>query len=69
MGGSIGGAGSLGASLIFPEAVQSWKVVIYGVLLIVVLVLKPEGIITRPFLTGVKKKVKKIIFKGAGDTV
>jgi branched-chain amino acid transport system permease protein len=38
-----------GAPLLLPQSVQSWRIVIYGVLLIAVLVLKPEGIITRRF--------------------
>ncbi|HAK45720.1 MAG TPA: branched-chain amino acid ABC transporter permease [Spirochaeta sp.] len=53
-----------GFPLILPEALQSWNIVIYGVLLIVVLVIKPEGIITRPMvkkieslLSGKRKKV------------
>ena len=41
-----------GFPLILPEALQSWNIVIYGVLLILVLVIKPEGVITR---TAVKK--------------
>ncbi len=36
-----------GGPLLFPPVVQSWRIVIYGVLLVAVLVLKPEGIITR----------------------
>ncbi|GAB6277859.1 MAG: branched-chain amino acid ABC transporter permease [Rectinema sp.] len=36
-----------GVPLFFPPAVQSWRIVIYGVMLILVLVLKPEGFITR----------------------
>ena len=36
-----------GLSLILPPAVASWRSVIYGTILIAVLVLKPEGFITR----------------------
>jgi branched-chain amino acid transport system permease protein len=36
-----------GLSLILPPAVASWRIVIYGTILIAVLVLKPEGLITR----------------------
>lgn len=39
-----------GVPLLFPSEVQSWRIVIYGVILIVVLVLKPEGFITRKFV-------------------
>ena len=35
-----------GVPLLFPPEVQSWRIVIYGALLILVLVLKPEGFIT-----------------------
>jgi branched-chain amino acid transport system permease protein len=36
-----------GVPLLFPSAIASWRIVIYGVLLILVLVLKPEGFVTR----------------------
>lgn len=36
-----------GLPLLFPPEIQSWRIVIYGVILILVLVLKPEGFITR----------------------
>ena len=36
-----------GLTLILPPEVASWRIVIYGAILIAVLVLKPEGIITR----------------------
>lgn len=48
-----------GLPLIFPRAIQSWKVVIYGILLITVLILKPEGFITRPFLTKLRQKINR----------
>ena len=48
-----------GFPLLLPEALQSWNVVIYGVLLIVVLVIKPEGIITKPAL----KKLETLLFR------
>ncbi len=38
-----------GLTLVLPPAVASWRIVIYGAILIVVLVLKPEGFITRRF--------------------
>ncbi|MFP4564291.1 MAG: branched-chain amino acid ABC transporter permease [Spirochaetia bacterium] len=44
-----------GVPLLFPSAIQSWRIVIYGVLLLVVLVLKPEGVITRPFVYNTEK--------------
>jgi len=48
MWGSMLAAPALyGLSLILPPAVASWRIVIYGAILIVVLVLKPEGFITR----------------------
>ena len=48
-----------GLPLLFPEELQSWKVVIYGVLLIVILVIKPEGIITRKLLRKIGAKFQK----------
>jgi len=39
-----------GLPLLFPAEVQSWRIVIYGVILILVLMLKPEGFITRKFV-------------------
>ncbi len=39
-----------GVPLLFPPAIQSWRIVIYGALLILVLVLKPEGFLTRRFV-------------------
>ena len=36
-----------GVPLLFPPQIASWRIVIYGVLLVVVLVLKPEGLIKR----------------------
>jgi branched-chain amino acid transport system permease protein len=42
-----------GLPLLFPPEVQSWRIVIYGVILILVLVLKPEGFITRKFVHSV----------------
>jgi branched-chain amino acid transport system permease protein len=36
-----------GIPLLFPPAIASWRIVIYGALLILVLMLKPEGFITR----------------------
>jgi len=52
-----------GVPLLFPSWLQAWRIVIYGALLILVLVLKPEGFITRrrvrsieTFLSGKRKK-------------
>jgi branched-chain amino acid transport system permease protein len=38
-----------------PESLQVWKNVFYAVILIVILMLKPEGIITRPFLRKIQR--------------
>jgi len=53
----------LGVPLLFPPEIQAWRIVIYGALLIAVLVLKPEGFVTRrfvfsieSFLSGSRKK-------------
>jgi branched-chain amino acid transport system permease protein len=52
-----------GIPLLFPSEIQTWRIVIYGAALILVLVLKPEGFITRKFvysietfLSGYRKK-------------
>jgi branched-chain amino acid transport system permease protein len=52
-----------GVPLLLPNEIQAWRIVIYGALLILVLVLKPEGFITRrrirsieTFLSGKRKK-------------
>jgi hypothetical protein len=39
-----------GVPLLFPPAIQAWRIVIYGALLVLVLVLKPEGFLTRRFV-------------------
>ncbi len=39
-----------GFPLLFPKEIQSWRMVIYGVILILILVLKPEGFVTRKFV-------------------
>ena len=43
-----------GFPLILPESLQAWNIVIYGVLLVVVLLIKPEGFITRPMVMKVE---------------
>ncbi|MGA2974843.1 MAG: branched-chain amino acid ABC transporter permease [Spirochaetia bacterium] len=43
-----------GVPLLFPPAIQEWRIVIYGALLILVLVLKPEGFITRRFVYSIE---------------
>ena len=50
-----------GIPLLFPPAIASWRIVIYGVLLIIVLVLRPEGIITRQFVHKIEIKLSKMI--------
>jgi branched-chain amino acid transport system permease protein len=44
-----------GFPLLLPTEVASWRIVIYGVILIVVLVIKPEGIITKDLVYRVDK--------------
>jgi len=39
-----------GVPLLFPPEIASWRIVIYGALLVLVLVLKPEGVITTRFV-------------------
>ena len=43
-----------GVPLLFPPAIASWRIVIYGVLLILVLLLKPEGFVTRRLVLSVE---------------
>ncbi len=43
-----------GAPLLFPPEIQSWRIVIYGALLILVLVLKPEGFVTPRFVRSIE---------------
>jgi branched-chain amino acid transport system permease protein len=43
-----------GVPLLFPSEIQSWRIVIYGAALILVLVLKPEGFITRRFVYSIE---------------
>jgi branched-chain amino acid transport system permease protein len=43
-----------GVPLLFPSEIQSWRIVIYGAALILVLVLKPEGFITRRFVHSIE---------------
>lgn len=43
-----------GIPLLFPPAIASWRIVIYGVMLILVLVLKPEGFVTRRFVHSIE---------------
>jgi branched-chain amino acid transport system permease protein len=44
-----------GLPLLLPPAVQAWRVVIYGTALILVLVLKPEGFVTRRFVVNMER--------------
>ena len=58
-----------GFPLILPGAVQPWKVAIYGILLITVLFLKPEGFITRPLLARLQQKRGKPTSKDVDNQV
>jgi branched-chain amino acid transport system permease protein len=49
-----------GVPLLFPPAIQSWRIVIYGAALILVLVLKPEGFVTRRFVV----KLETVLSRG-----
>ncbi len=49
-----------GIPLLFPAAVASWNIIIYGVLLISVLLLKPEGIVTRAFVHRIENKLLRL---------
>jgi branched-chain amino acid transport system permease protein len=46
-----------GFPLVLPEALQSWNIVIYGILLIFVLVIRPEGLVRRSFVVGLERRL------------
>ncbi|GHT86443.1 branched-chain amino acid ABC transporter permease [Spirochaetia bacterium] len=54
-----------GLPLILPEALQPWKNVFYAFMLIFIILIKPEGIITRPILRRISRRVKKVRRKTA----
>ncbi len=45
-----------GVPVFLPSAVSSWKILIYGVLLVAVILINPEGIITKKMLWKLKNK-------------
>jgi len=47
-----------GFPLVLPEFLQSWNIVIYGVLLIFVLVIRPEGFVRRSFVVELEKRIR-----------
>jgi branched-chain amino acid transport system permease protein len=49
-----------GLPLILPEALQPWKNVFYAFMLIFIILVKPEGIITRPVLRRLSRSIKKL---------
>jgi branched-chain amino acid transport system permease protein len=52
-----------GVPLLFPPAIQEWRIVIYGAVLVLVLVLKPEGFFTRRFVVTIETFLSGIIRK------
>jgi branched-chain amino acid transport system permease protein len=44
-----------GVPLLLPPSVAEWRIVIYGAALIIVLVLKPEGFVTRRFIVTLER--------------
>jgi branched-chain amino acid transport system permease protein len=54
-----------GLPLILPEALQPWKNVFYALALIFVILIKPEGILTRPVLRRIALGIKTLF--GAKD--
>jgi len=57
-----------GLPLLLPSAVASWRQVIYGVLLILIILLRPEGLITRRTLPSLKRKNKQQTAGNVGKT-
>jgi branched-chain amino acid transport system permease protein len=51
-----------GLPMILPESLQSWKNVFYALVLILILTLKPEGIITRPVLRSIWRALKAMVY-------
>jgi branched-chain amino acid transport system permease protein len=49
-----------GLPLILPEAMQPWKNVFYALALIFIILVKPEGIITRPVLRRIALGIRKL---------
>jgi branched-chain amino acid transport system permease protein len=47
-----------GFPLLLPAAVAEWKDVIYSILLIIVLIFRPEGVITKPIIVLISNKIK-----------
>ena len=47
-----------GLPLLLPSAVASWRQVIYGVLLVLIILLRPEGLISKRMLSILKRKNK-----------
>jgi branched-chain amino acid transport system permease protein len=54
-----------GLPLILPESLQPWKNVFYASMLIFIILVKPEGIITRPVLRRISRRVKNLCRKTA----
>lgn len=52
-----------GIPLLLPSSVASWRQVIYGVLVIIILLLRPEGLITRKMLLSLQWKIASIMGK------
>lgn len=48
-----------GAPLLLPTEVASWRQIIYGVLLIVILLVRPEGAVTRQVVAGINGMFKR----------
>lgn len=46
-----------GIPLLFPSEIASWRQVIYGALLVVIILMRPEGLITRKMLWRLKPRV------------
>ncbi|MEW5814688.1 MAG: branched-chain amino acid ABC transporter permease [Spirochaetota bacterium] len=48
-----------GIPILLPPAFAAWKIVIYGVLLLAVLIFKTEGFITRSFVLHIERRLRK----------
>jgi len=54
-------------SVYLPSSVAEWKVIIYGCLLVVILLVRPGGLIDRRLVVGVNGRLKRMGVRGSGD--
>ena len=50
-----------------PAHIAEWGQMIYGILLIIILMLRPQGVIDRPLLRSAKNKLKNLRWLGLSN--